>query len=737
MESIPVTPGVTLVRIPEHGLEFLCGSPPDAVKHLMRRGLISERIVGRVPCETGPNAILLSDVPIQNGGFANLPEFPILQMFYRQGMILPGHPNNTGARPLVVGHSRALASVSEALFRGTYGLADEQEVLDAGADPATAAEIIREKLWFSFGSLRKSEELLELAALDGESVELRPGLTLRRTGVNRFTFQTGGQSLAVDLNLAPGQTYVPPFRLGRSRIRREYFSVVHLGEGDGWDTTRPCMGSLLQFQGKNYLIDAGPNILESLEAIGLGLTEIEGLFMTHAHDDHFAGLPSLAMSDHRLKFFATRLVRASVMKKMAALLGVPEKTFATTFEFRDLEAEAWNDVEGLLVRPSWSPHPVETSVYTFRAGGEDGSKTYCHWADIAAFPVLRRLLLDAPDATPASRAFYTDFTRLLLEPADLKKVDIGGGMIHGSAEDFVPDASKKLVFAHIDRAPTPREKEIGTFVDFGVQDVLIPARQDYRLRVVENALTAYFPQAPAWERDLILNGQLKEVSPGTVLQRRGELFEKVLLVVGGVVEAVEGDTGRETRFSAGTLIGELHVLTGRLATQTLRARNFATILEIPKVVYTVFARKNTDIEEQLRVARVTLTLQATALFGDSVSTVHLTRLARLARSLEVPVGASPDQVAGAKGPFLFLVEEGDLTLEFEGQRIESVGPGGFCGEESLFFRGGGNIGIRAAVPTRGLVIPAQPLLAIPIVSWKLLETYERRLTSFLSVLSGR
>jgi CRP-like cAMP-binding protein len=253
--------------------------------------------------------------------------------------------------------------------------------------------------------------------------------------------------------------------------------------------------------------------------------------------------------------------------------------------------------------------------------------------------------------------------------------------------------------------------------------------------VVSSALEAYFPQAPAWERDLLLNGQLREYSPGTVLQRRGDLFNRVLLVVGGVVEAVDGETGRETRFSAGTLMGELHVLTGRLASQTWRARSFVTVLEIPKVVYNVFIRKNSDIDEQLRVARGTLTLQATAIFGDAVSSVHLTRIARRAQTLEVAPGQEPQGAGDNLPPFLFLVEEGTLVLGYEGQVIETVGPGGFCGEESLFFRGGGNLTIRALTATRGLAIPAKLLLSIPIVGWKLLETYERRLAAITGALT--
>ncbi len=735
MESIPVTPGVTYVRIPEHGLFFLCGCPPDVIKHLMRRGLISERSERGITYELGPNAILLSDVPVQNGGFSNLAEFPILHMFYRQGMILPGHPNNKGHKPVVAGHARAIASVSEALFRGTYGLADEQEVLATGVTPEFAREVIREKRWFSFGSIRRSEELLDLFVVDGEPVELRPGLTLRREAVNRYLFESGKSRLVVDLNLANGQTYEPPFRLGRTRIRGEYFSVVHLGEGDGWDATRPCMGSLLQFQGKNYLIDAGPNILESLESVGLGITEITGVFQTHAHDDHVAGLPSLAMSDQRLKFYSTRLVRASVMKKMSALMGVPEKIFGTTLEFKDLEADVWNDVEGLQVRPSWSPHPVETNIYNFRAVGDKGFKTYSHWADIASFSVLKQLLIEAPDANEVSKALYSSVTRHLLEPADLKKADIGGGMIHGSAEDFASDSSARLVMAHIARPPTAREKEIGTFVDFGLQDVLIPARQDYRLRLAAAAVSAYFPKAPSWEQDRLLNGVLREYSPGEVLQRRGEPFERVLLVVGGVVESVDGDTNRECRFSAGTFIGELPVLAGRLSAELWRARSFITVLEIPRELYLDFIRKNTDGDVHLRVIQRTSLLQATSLFGDSLSSVSLTRIARGSRGLTVAEGQSPQEASRSQAPFLFLVEEGVLSLMHEEKIIASVGPGGFCGEENLFFRGGGNMAIRALAPTKGLAIPAKLLLPVPVLGLKLLETYERRLTSFLEVLA--
>ena len=110
IEKIDVAKGIQFVVVPEANLRVLCGCPADAVKHLIKRGLILPREINGVYYETGPNAILLSDIALQNGEFANLAEFPVLQMLYKQGMILPGHPNNTGHKPLLIGTANQVES---------------------------------------------------------------------------------------------------------------------------------------------------------------------------------------------------------------------------------------------------------------------------------------------------------------------------------------------------------------------------------------------------------------------------------------------------------------------------------------------------------------------------------------------------------------------------------------------------------------------------------------------------
>ncbi|MBN2534632.1 MAG: hypothetical protein JXB88_17240 [Spirochaetales bacterium] len=87
-----------------------------------------------------PNAILLSDVSSQNGSFSNLAEFPILQMLYRQGMILPNHPNNTGLKPVLIGTSTQILAQSEYIYHENYQI-DKKGIISTGIPEDVAEEI--------------------------------------------------------------------------------------------------------------------------------------------------------------------------------------------------------------------------------------------------------------------------------------------------------------------------------------------------------------------------------------------------------------------------------------------------------------------------------------------------------------------------------------------------------------------------------------------------------------------
>ena len=356
LRTTKISTGVYWVQVPEADIYILCAAPADIVKQMMLRGFISQENRGGVACETGPNVILLSDKMMQNGGFSNLSEFPVLQMLYRQGMLLPDHPNNTGRKPILVGTARQVKAQLDYIYRGNYGLVSKAELMEAGLSEADAEQHMALKLSFAFGKILSTDELIDSCIVDKEPVEIARDVWVRRLALNHYEFRYRDAVTEVDLNLQEDELYESHYSPGHQLIERQFFGVIHCGEGDGWDIRRQSMGSIVIFQGRYYLVDAGPSIADTLHKLGIDLSEIEGIFHTHGHDDHFAGLPALILSGHRIKYFATPLVRASVTKKLTALMSIDEDMFHKSFEAVDLKEGCWNDVGGLEVMPA-GPQP--------------------------------------------------------------------------------------------------------------------------------------------------------------------------------------------------------------------------------------------------------------------------------------------------------------------------------------------------------------------------------------------
>lgn len=600
MRKVLLAPGCWCVEIPEAGLSVLCGCPENAVKFLYRAGCIRTEVSGDTRYESGPNGILLSEVPIQNGAFSNVGEFPVLHMLYLQGMMVPGHPNNTGRRPLVIGLEDQVTAQCRYIFTGNYGLSTIEEMVAAGMDEAEARRQLRMKLFFAYGRIRPTEELLELKVFDNDAVTLAPGVFLHRKSQNVYEFLHAGQSEEVDLNLRPGEHYGAPYQLPLRRPEPADFGVVHLGDGDGWDLTRPCTGSLL-VRGEEYsLVDAGPNLSEGLQALGLSVNDLRRLFMTHCHDDHFVGLTALMLAERRLLFHAVPWVRASVEKKFQALTGLGPEDFSRYFEVQDLLIDRWNDLGGLEVLPRFSPHPVETTVFRFRVKKEGVYRTYAHLADISAFSVLDAMQQEDPLRPGMTAADIAAVKAMYLEPADVKKIDIGGGMIHGRAQDFADDASPLRLLSHTGRVLTPEELAVGHRPEFGESSMLWEPR-------------------PLPSRESTLRG----------------LFHP-------------------------------HVLS---AEQVSRLAHFAIEMELPA--------------------------------GQ-------------------PIGGRPE-------PGLSYVVKGTVLLSYGSAYTDTVGPGGFFGEEDVLFREVSPLLAVAQTPVRLLFLPTPTLEGCPFLQWKLREAFDRRI----------
>ncbi|OFZ99740.1 MAG: hypothetical protein A3H35_14690 [Betaproteobacteria bacterium RIFCSPLOWO2_02_FULL_62_17] len=724
-----VAAGVYWVQVPEAGLYILCGCPGDVVKHLMLRGHIVEEHKGGVGCETGPNVILLSDVLVQNGSFANLSEFPVLQMLYRQGMILPGHPNNNGRKPILIGSEAQVRSQLDYIYRGNYGLVSEEELRAAGLDAAEAGRQMALKLRFAFGQIRESEDLLDSRVIGDGPVEIRDGVNVRRIALNRFEFSYRGRTSEVDLNLTQDQRYEAPYTPGQHPIEPQYFGVIHCGEGDGWDPRRQSMGSIVMFQGRYYLVDAGPGILDTLRSLGIDLSEIEGIFHTHAHDDHFAGIPALLASGRRIKYFATPVVRSSVTKKLSALISADEKLFTQFFDVRDLVTDQWNDCDGMEVMPIHSPHPVESTVFVFRVQDDGGHKTYAHWADIVSMKVLRRLVAEAPagDSLPAD---YADTIQArYLTPATLKKIDGGGGLIHGEPLDFAKDTSAKIVLAHRATSFTSEELDIGSQATFGAVDVLVASTQDYQIQRAYRCLMQIFPESSLDELNALVRAPVSTQNAGSLILRRGQEIADVFLLLSGSVECAHSALGAPQTVACGALIGIETLFQEGPLQDSWRAASPVRLLPIRTQALRTFLLNGGWFQRLRSLLADTAFQRDTWLFGERLSLGMHGQLARAARPVSLPDGQTL-AASASNAPRLCMLREGSIVLRGrDGTAFEQVGPGGFVGEEACLGRPRPPWTWVAQGDCQLLAFQTADLRGIPVVLWKLLETHERRLRS--------
>ena len=724
MEKITIGNGVYYIDIPEADLRILCGCPADSVKHLRKNRLIVTREKGGVSYESGPNAILLSDIPIQNGCVSNLAEFPVLHMLYRQGMIIPGHPNNTGRKPRLIGTKAQISAQSRYIYRGNYGLVSKEEIMAAGMSGDEAEEIMRMKIKFAFGAIRPTEGLLDFLVVGNDPVDIGGGVMLSRAGLNRYVFRGGADSCEVDLNLGKNEVYCKPYNLGYYPISPQYFSVVHIGEGDGWDPDRPCMSSILTFQGHIYLIDAGPGILDSLTALGVSVNEIDGIFHTHCHDDHFAGLVSLMRADHRINHYATPLVRAAVIRKFSALLALGEERFFDFFNICDLRFDEWNRVGRLEVMPVLSVHPVETSFFYFRTPWGGGYKTYGHLADIVSLDELE----DMVSKNALTRGRADKFRQALFMPVNLKKIDAGKGLIHGNTADFVGDESDKIIMSHSSEEFLLEEKEIGSTTAFGQTDILIPSKQDFSLKTAAILLGGCFPDV---EKDLIrmfLDCPVAEYSPGSIILRKGVSDNNIYLVLSGVVEAIEAGLGVSHDLSQGFFIGDNSFLGGE-AVFTYRAASPVCVLAIPSILFVNLTHEFKVFEEFKQLYTNRLFLLETGLFGEMLSFPAQNRIARNMKMEEYPARAN---LALRLGEDILIIANGGIELSFDGVSLGSLKAHDFLGAEGVLFRNPPLYEAIAETDARCYRVPGAELRDIPIIQFKLLEDFKKTMCLFTS-----
>jgi hemerythrin len=434
-------------------------------------------------------------------------------------------------------------------------------------------------------------------------------------------------------------------------------------------------------------------------------------------------------SDHKIRYFAVPVVRDSVRKKLSALTNIAEEKLNNYFEVHDLETGIWTEVDGMEVKPVFSPHPIETTAFIFRALSNDGYRSYAHLADIASLDVLKSMINDNPSEPGLTQDLFSLVQNNYLTKADLKKLDVGGGPIHGDAADFQDDKSGKIILSHTVSELTNRQKEIGSGTSFGMVDVLIPSNQDYIRQHAFLYLQSHFPNVPPHQLNMLLNNPVVTFNPESILVRKDEINMSILFILTGDVEVIRSGSGIIRKISSGGVVGDNSGLSCSMSKETYRAVSFVQALQLPCHLYLDFIKRNGLYDDIMNLREKREFLQNTWLFSEEISYPVQNRLARAMTLQSFP---DEKEIPKKERSGLHIVKQGTLEIFINEDVFETVHVGNFIGSGNVLLGTLSLFQVRSLKNTEVYYIPRDTLLEIPIVYWKLLEIYEKRMRMILN-----
>jgi len=382
------------------------------------------------------------------------------------------------------------------------------------------------------------------------------------------------------------------------------------------------------------------------------------------------------------------------------------------------------------VKPVFTPHPVENTIFIFRSLSGKGLKTFGHFADLTDLSLLKKMITSDQTAPGISAELFESVKENYLVELNLKKVDVGGGMIHGNASDFIKDKTAKILLAHISGDFTDGQKQIGSGAPFGMTDILIPSHHEFTRSSAYIYLKSYFPNISHHFIEMLLNNPIVNINPESIIIKNGEIPEHVYLVLTGNIEMLNQSSGIKNILSAGALIGDYLAFEEAPAEATFRAMSFSQMLKIPLEFYREFILKNNlkvEIRELNRRRRI---FNRTGIFADGISSKIQNKIAQ---AIEIIECEGTQCAASSKdSPGLYLLVSGRARIMLENDIIENLEPGGFWGETRLLYNMNELFKIKLLEPSVIYFAPREILTDIPIIYWKIREVYERRMKTMLN-----
>ncbi|HON56752.1 MAG TPA: bacteriohemerythrin, partial [bacterium] len=407
---------------------------------------------------------------------------------------------------------------------------------------------------------------------------------------------------------------------------------------------------------------------------------------------------------------------------LQALFNKTDDLFDVFFEFIELKENEWNSIDGLEARPIFSPHPVETTIFVFRALSENGYKYYGHFADIIDLDILKNWITPSSENIGISEDLYNATKQEYLQKLDLKKIDIGGGLIHGNALNFKDDKSTKIILSHTALPLTDEQKEIGSGAVFGMTDILITSYRDYVLKNAYYSLKSYFPNIPQNQIEILLNNKIQLFRPEEIIIKNSEKSEYVYLILSGNVEGINANKKIKRILSAGAMIGLKSAVFNKCEMFTFRTKSYCNILTISIKLFNEFLKNNNLIDKFKELNDRRLFLESTWLFSNMVSYQLQNHIIFNMKLIEYPKNTIIENTIDG----IYIINKGKIELSINDYTIEILNNYDFFNEVSILYNIYDIFKKKCLTNVSLYFLPKKYIKDIPSIYWRLEEIYNKR-----------
>lgn len=679
-----ITDGCFLVTSDQ--VSVLFGCPSEVLKAL------------DVKDKSFPDAFVMSSIPYMGEQIQMDPEFP----FLKSSFILQRYFQ--GEKFHIICTEDQKSRLSEILRSILIG--ETPEKLWAWGIPEHVTQdqlrITRFRAIPKDGQMAEIPDLVEFHCFKNNVVEFE-GMRIEQKGDNLFIITDKENVIAIDLNFFGPQRPPIPFGIKDAHTPRATFGVKALSKcTTGFDPSGYTSGMLLMVNSMFLMIDGFAWGKTVLKKIGMNPMEIQAHIITHLHGDH-SQIIDMIINDKRVTIIAFREIFLSFIKKIAKILGQPEKKIRNMIDHVEVMPDKpfyWFGARFDFFR---TVHPVFTMGFQVSHMG----KSIVYSGDTEWGANLRQCLENGVISQECYDAVYG----IPFRNADLIFMDGGGGIIHGDPLEMnqaIPDEQKKKIFLnHCPELP-PGITGLRTIIP-GQNFILVPDKKmalgDINV-ILDSPIFRGIDRR--WENTLLSMSTIQSVRQGQSVVRQNEPGKDFYLILNGTFSVrIDGD--EVTQLAPGDFFGEISLMENVPCTATVKSVTGGRVLAIPRQVFEEIVEK-TNVGEQLdRIHRIRPLLLECGLVKNLPPSV----INELIQEITVKNYKAGEVIVrqGEKGDRAYLIHSGraQVYLDYDGfvaRDIAILYRNEFFGEMALLADTGGTrvASVRAIKDTTVFII---------------------------------